>query len=214
MSAYDAVLFDYGGVFTDSPFTAAADFASKMGVAPDVLLETIFGPYEADTDHPWHRLERGELTAADAFKEIIAAGEERGINANPVDFFMSMESSGIRESVCDCARGLRADGYKTALVTNNALEFRERWRASLPLDELFDVVVDSSEEGVRKPDPRIFELALERLGGIEPARSVFLDDHPGNIAACEAVGIRGVLVADDPSGALAEVDRLLGRRAV
>ena len=99
-------------------------------------------------------------------------------------------------------------------MTNNALEFRERWRASLPLDELFDVVVDSSEEGVRKPDPRIFELALERLGGIEPARSVFLDDHPGNIAACEAVGIRGVLVADDPSGALAEVDRLLGRRAV
>ena len=61
----------------------------------------------------------------------------------------------------------------------NAAEFREAWRGSIPIDELFDVVVDSSEEGVRKPDPRIFERTLERLG-VEAPRSIFLDDYPGN----------------------------------
>ena len=213
MSAYDAVLFDYGGVFTASPFTAAAEFAQKIGVEPDALLATIFGPYEADTDHPWHRLERGEITAGEAFEAIVAVGRERGIEANPVEFFLSMGGGGIRQEVCDCARGLRSDGYKTALVTNNAVEFRTHWRSSLPLDELFDVVIDSSEEGVRKPNPRIFEITLERLGGVDPARTAFLDDYAGNIAASEALGIRGVLVGDDPSGALLELDQLLERQS-
>ena len=58
----------------------------------------------------------------------------------------------------------------------------------LPLDELFDVVIDSSEVGMRKPDPRIFHLALEQLGGVEPGRAVFLDDYPGNVVAAEARG--------------------------
>ena len=85
-----------------------------------------------------------------------------------------------------CAR-LRADGLRTAMITNNVVEFRDYWRAMLPLDELFDVVVDSSEVGMRKPDPRIFALALDQLGRPSRRRSIFLDDHPGNIAGAEAL---------------------------
>jgi epoxide hydrolase-like predicted phosphatase len=97
-------------------------------------------------------------------------------------------------------------------VTNNAAEFREGWRKSIPVDELFDVVVDSSEEGVRKPDPRIFELTLERLG-VEAARSIFLDDFAGNVTAAEALGIKGILVGSDQVEAVAELESLLGRGA-
>ena len=212
MSRIEAVLFDYGGVFTPSPFHAVADYGAKLGVAPDVLVETVFGSYADDTDHPWHRLERGELVLADAMDEIAALGRARGFHANPIEFFLAMGGSGIHDVVVACARELRAEGLVTALVTNNAAEFREHWRKTLPLDELFDVVVDSSEEGVRKPDPRIFERTLERLGHVDPARTAFLDDHPGNIAAAARLGIRGVLVGPDPAYAVAELDALLGRR--
>jgi len=210
MPPYDAVLFDYGGVFTTSPFAAVESKGVELGADPRLLLDSIFGPYDADTDHPWHRLERGEIALGLAVEEIVEIGNGHGIDANPFKFFAAMGVGGINQSVVACARGLRVDGFKTALVTNNAAEFREGWRNSIPIDELFDVVVDSSEEGVRKPDPRIFERTLERLG-VEPVRSVFLDDYDGNIAAAEALGIKGVLVGADQALAVAEVDRLLER---
>ena len=109
----------------------------------------------------------------------------------------------------ECARDLKAEGYRTAIVTNNLAEFSEHWLKTLPLDELFDTVIDSSQVGVRKPDPRIFELALERLGGVEAERAVFLDDFPGNVEAARRVGMTGILVESDPSSALEELRRLL-----
>ena len=211
MTAFDAVLFDYGGVFTTSPFNAVGDRGSDLGVDPKLLVDTIFGPYDTDTDHPWHRLERGEVTLERAVEAIVALGDEHGIDANPFKFFAAMGAGGIQQVVVECARRLRTDGIRTALVTNNAAEFREGWRKSIPVDELFDVVVDSSEEGVRKPDPRIFERTLERLG-VQAASSVFLDDYAGNIEAAQALGIHGVLVGRDPSLAVAEVDRLIPRK--
>jgi len=209
MSIYDAVLFDYGGVFTNSPFAAVESGGAKLGADPQLLLDTIFGPYHADTDHPWHRLERGEIALSAAVEAIIALGAERGVDADPFKFFSAMAAGGINQTVVECTRGLRNDGIKTALVTNNAAEFRNSWRKSIPVDELFDVVIDSSEEGVRKPDPRIFELALGRLG-VAAARSVFLDDFAGNVTAAESFGIKAILVGSDQALAVAELEKLLG----
>jgi putative hydrolase of the HAD superfamily len=79
----------------------------------------------------------------------------------------------------------------------------------LPVPELFDCVIDSSEVGLRKPNPAIFHLALERVGGIAPARAIFIDDFAGNVDAAAALGIRGVLVGHDPAPALAELRELL-----
>jgi putative hydrolase of the HAD superfamily len=116
---------------------------------------------------------------------------------------------GLREVVVAAARALREQGVLTALVTNNAREFRAGWRRLLPLAELFDAVIDSSEVGLRKPDPAIFALALRELGGVAPEHAVFLDDFPGNVAAARRLGMHGVLVEDDPAAALAELARLV-----
>jgi putative hydrolase of the HAD superfamily len=122
---------------------------------------------------------------------------------------MSHQTEG-HPDVVDCTRELRAAGYRTGLVTNNALEIRERWRAVLPLDELFDVVVDSSEVGMRKPAPGIYELALGMLEGADAERAIFLDDLPANVRAAENLGMRGILVGEDPVTAIAELRILTG----
>jgi putative hydrolase of the HAD superfamily len=210
----EAALFDFGGVFTDSPFAAARTLGTRLGADPSRVLELVFGPYDADTDHPWHRLERGELSLAAAREAILELGRLEGVEADPFQVFQLMSGShGAREAVVDRVRRLRGAGVRTALVTNNVGEFRERWRQLVPVDELFELVVDSSEVGVRKPDPAIFRLALDGLDGVAPERTIFLDDWQGNVAAANALGIRGLWVEEDPSGALAELDRILARLA-
>ncbi len=208
---YDAVLFDFGGVFTGSPFSAVGDMAGDLGTSPDRLVEVVFGSYSSDTDHPWHRLERGELPIEEARQAILDLGSTHGFQADLYTLFSAMaSSSGIRNELVDCVRGLRRDGMRTGLLTNNVAEFREHWRGTLPVEELFHDVVDSSEVGMRKPDLRIFALACTRLD-VEPARAIFLDDHPGNVDAAQRAGLEALLVGEDPAGALAELDRLLGR---
>ena len=103
-------------------------------------------------------------------------------------------------------------GCRTAIVTNNIREFGQGWRGMLPIAELFDAVIDSHEVGVRKPDPRIFELALERVGAVAPARAVFLDDFQGNVAAAERLGLRGVLVEEAWERAITTLHDLLASK--
>jgi epoxide hydrolase-like predicted phosphatase len=204
------VLFDFGGVFTDSPFEAVANVGATLGADPGQIEEIMFGPYHQDTDHPWHRLERGEIELGTAVDEIAAAGAAHEFDLNPVEILMNMGGGGLREVLVERVRALRDGGFATALVTNNVAEFRPHWRAMLPVDELFDLVVDSSEVGVRKPDPAIYQLALAGLGGVAPERALFLDDYPSNVDAAQALGIRSVLVESDLCAALAAIDRLLG----
>ncbi len=208
-----AILFDFGGVFTDSPFDAAEALGTELGAEPGRVLEIVFGPYHEDTDHPWHRLERGEIPLVEAREAILALGRAEGIDADPFRLFARMgRGDGARAPMVERARLLLAAGYRTALVTNNAHEFRDAWRRLVPADELFEVIVDSSEVGMRKPDPRIFELTLERLGGIGPGEVLFLDDAASNVAAAERLGIRSVLVRPDLGDALAALDALLEGR--
>jgi epoxide hydrolase-like predicted phosphatase len=211
VSDVDAVLFDFGGVFTASPFVALREAAAGFGVAPEVVLATVFGDYDQDTDHPWHQLERGEVPVSHAMAAIAELGRRSGYAIDPIAVLRGSVGSGdvIRRDVLQVAREVKAAGIKTAVVTNNIKELSAQWRALLPLDELFDVVVDSSEEGIRKPDARIFRLALERLGGVAPERAVFLDDAPGNVAAARALGMRAILVGTDHRAALDELRSLL-----
>ncbi len=209
----DAIIWDYGGVFCGSPFEALRDVAAERDIDAHQYFQVIFGSYDRDTDHPWHRLERGEVTLEIARNEILELGRRDGIDADPFHFFGAMATSGAgatREDVVEFAKQVRADGVITALVTNNAAEFREHWRKSIPLDDLFDHVIDSSEVGMRKPDPRIFELALDKLGA-QPSRTVFLDDFQGNLDGAGRLGIQGVLVENDYQQALAQVRSLRGQ---
>jgi epoxide hydrolase-like predicted phosphatase len=208
------VIFDFGGVFIDSPFDALVNAAEQRELDPEYLLDVVFGPYDQDTDHPWHRLERGEISVVEARDAIVASSVERGgPEIDPFTLLAELSGSEIRQEMVDFCRQLRLDGLRTGLLTNNAKEFETFWRPLLPLDELFDDVVDSSAVGLRKPDARIYELALDRLG-VAAAHAVFIDDAAGNVEGARAVGMSAVLIGphrSDVPAALDEMRALVGR---
>jgi len=206
----EAVLFDFGGVFTESPFLAAHEAGVELGIDVDVAFDLCFGSYHDDGDHPWHRLERGEMTLEDARRALRTMAADRGYDVDPVDFLMRLaRDDHQREEVVQRALAVKGRGVRTACVTNNILEFGEGWRSLVPVDELFDAVVDSCHAGVRKPDPRIYQLALDAVDAT-PEVAVFLDDHPANVAAAEALGIRGIVVGQDRLAAFDRLEELLG----
>jgi putative hydrolase of the HAD superfamily len=221
------VVFDYGGVI-GTPFERyLADFETEQGYPRGALLDLLFGenPFDEAHDwtvdtpsvsHHWHRLETGELDiltyiddARTRAPEVL--GQEFDLNA--FASFMAEVPVGVYWPAVHRIRELRTEGLALALLTNNVKEFATTWRATFPVLELFDVVVDSSEVGMRKPDPRIYELTCERLG-IAPDATVFLDDLPVNIAAARAVGMETVRVENDILAAIAELDAILERRGV
>ena len=199
-----AVLFDFSGVLTTSPWPALTATAGGD-------LELLVGPYHEDTDHPWHRLERGEITIKQWMADIQALADAQGKSLDLSLLGALLGSLTVHANVVDHIVGLRADGYRTALVTNNVREGSATWREMIPVDDLFDVVVDSSFAGLRKPDPAIFAHTLDLLGGIAPDRAVFLDDIETNLAGARLAGLHTVLVGDPPDAALVELDRMLGR---
>lgn len=209
----DAVLYDFGGVFMASPFEALRLMGEEAGVGYDETLEIIFGEYDQDTDHPWHRAERGELDIQGARDAILEIARARGRDLDLYGMFKYLGNregvKGLNDAMVESVHRARAAGAVTAIVTNNIAEGRDFWRPLLPLDELFEVVIDSSEVGLRKPDPRIYHLALEQLGDIAPERAVFLDDFEGHVRGAEAVGMIGILVELDSSDAIARLDELL-----
>jgi epoxide hydrolase-like predicted phosphatase len=207
---FDAVMWDFGGVFSPSPFTTIETIGREKGHDPALFFGAIFGPYDADTDHPWHRLERGEIDFMSARESIIEIAKADGMDADPLELFTRMgeEGGGMRAEVVSLATDVKRRGFQTAIVTNNAKEFRENWTKSVPIDEICHEIIDSSEIGIRKPDRRIFEVALLKLGGIDPTRAIFVDDFAANVEAAEALGMRGVLMKDDYLPALEEVERL------
>ena len=206
----EAVIFDFGGVFIPSPFPYFETIGLEMGAGPGQITEIVFGSLYEDGDHPYHRLERGEIPLQQARDEIISRGREMyNLEVDIFQLFGRM-SAGVHLELVDRVRGLKREGYPTAMITNNIREYTTEWRAPMPVEELFDLVVDSSEVGMRKPNPAIFRLTLDRLGGLPPGRTVFLDDTEGNVNAARSLGMRAVHVRGDISEAIAERDALLG----
>ena len=106
-------------------------------------------------------------------------------------------------------RSLRDDGHRMALLTNNVREWEPLWRAMVPIDEIFELVVDSAFVGMRKPDPAIYELTLERLGGIPPDACLFVDDIDINCDAAGDLGMNAVHFRDNEQ-AVAEIEAIVG----
>lgn len=197
-----AVLFDLTGVLTTSPWP-------HLTAAAGGNVELLVGAYHEDGDHPWHRLERGEIGFAEWFQDVSALAAAAGVELDLSPMAALRDEMVVYPHVIERVLELRRDGYKTALVTNNVREGSNMWRSLLDVDALFDVVIDSSAVGLRKPNPAIFELTLRELGVDDPATAVFLDDLASNVTAAEAVGMHAILVGDPPDAALAELDALL-----
>ena len=208
----EAVFWDFGGVFTGSPFRLDG-YARSLGTTNERLLEHVFGRYEANGDHPWHRLERGEGTLAEALDAATEACRSNGIEEFSAEgFFKAMagdDSDDRREQAVAKVRELNHAGIRQAIITNNAKEFGTAWRGLIPVDELFEDVIDSSDVGLRKPDPAIYHLALARLDVTTPAATVFLDDFPPNVAAARNLGMHGILVEHDIQAALNRLDEVI-----
>lgn len=209
--AFDAVLFDFGGVLIGSPFTALESLATELNlpVPFEVFMDLVFGPYHEDTDHPWHRMERGELVFADYFTYLAGEAAHHGIDLDLATFASAFAEPVVHHHMVDLVQELRAAGFRLAMVTNNIAEGRRQWERIVP-PGAFDVIIDSSEVGMRKPDERIYHLALDRLGGVAPERAIFLDDAPGNIEGARRAGLEAVLVTADTGAAEAELRALVG----
>jgi epoxide hydrolase-like predicted phosphatase len=216
MRGIEAVIFDYGGVLSTTPFAGIAEFEKKMGYPDRSLSQLLFGrgaspqgPTEEIPDHDWHLLETGRLTL-DEFHERLVQRSETALG-RPLDLgvyaqFLRELGVGVHWMMVHRVRELRAEGYRTAILTNNVKEWGMYWKESIPL-ELFDEIVDSCEVGLRKPDPAIFRLTCERLG-VAPDAAVFLDDTRRHVDTARSVGLHAILVRD-PLEALAELDAIL-----
>jgi len=210
----DTAIFDLGGVLMRNG--RHTDLARRFPPEhAEAAMRIFVGDYGSDGDHPWHRLERGEITLAECQALNTAAFAAAGI-VEPPRPTPPPTTDGTKPRMInfepDAAMvalvlRLRDAGLRTGVLTNNVREFRDFWWDVLPFGELFDDVVDSHEVGLRKPNPAIYELAVARLDATA-GRTVFLDDVASNVDAAIAVGLRGVLVDEDSAPAIAEVDRL------
>ena len=205
---FDAVVFDFGGVLIRPITNKISVLADRAGVEVEELVEILMGPLgESTLHHPWHRAERGEIGVDDLQSRVAPYADARGVelHGDEIAFLFEIDFSVIRP-VIDRVGSLRADGYRTGLLTNSFESFRETLEELVDMTQ-FDAVVDSSEVGRRKPERAIYELTAGHLG-VEASRIIFLDDFGPNVAGARAAGWTAIHVTD-PIAALAELDRAL-----
>jgi putative hydrolase of the HAD superfamily len=207
VGTYQAVIFDLGGVVFPSPFEAFDTYDHGNDLKKGTMRALIRKSSETGA---WAALERGELT----MDEFVLALEEEALAAGfQLDARRLMgligSSLGPRPEMTVAIERIRAAGLRTAALTNNWND--ERTRSSprgLHETGLFDVIVESAVEGLRKPDPRIYTLALARLN-VLASQTVFLDDLGMNLKPARGMGMATIKVVD-PDDALAELENLLG----
>jgi putative hydrolase of the HAD superfamily len=202
-----AALFDFGGVISTSPFEAFERYERDNGLPAGFLRG--LNATNPDTN-AWARHERNELTFdafCDAYEaEAVAAGH--AVDARAV---LGCLSGAIRPEMVEAIRRCK-QRIRTGLITNNIASMTDGTSGEASMlthvDGLFDVVVESSKAGVRKPDVRIYELACELLGE-PPEAIVFLDDLGVNLKPAKAMGMTTIKVVD-PDVALAELEAAVG----
>jgi putative hydrolase of the HAD superfamily len=204
-----AVVFDLGGVLTESPMTAFAAYEEEVGLPAGLIRQ--LNSTDPDTN-AWARFERNELDVAGfsaAFEAEAAAAGHRVEAARVLDALHGE----LRPSMVAAVRRLRQAGLPLALLSNNVAPM-ERTGALGELLGLFDAIVESSVEGVRKPEPEIYRRALTRLSEavgrrFEAADCAYLDDLGINLKPARELGFATIKVAD-PAVALTELSELVG----
>jgi len=201
--AHRAVLFDIGGVIVGSPLEAIAAFEMERGIPAGFINRVVVGSGAAGA---WSRLERGELTL-DAFYPAFEADCSSGGCALSARELMTRvaEATLPRPEMLGAVQRIRERGLRTAAVTNNWIAEGD---GASSLRPHFDVFVESSVVGIRKPDPRIFEIACTKLG-IGPSEAIFLDDIGANLKSARALGMTTIKVVT-PAAAVAELEAVLG----
>jgi putative hydrolase of the HAD superfamily len=207
--AIRAVICDFGGVLTTPLVRSFMKFQEHSGVSLEELGNAMAKiARDADGEHPLFRLEKGEISEGQFLSDLEDA----------LDRDVSLQGFGERyfehlhpnEEMIALMRRLRQRGLRMALLTNNVREWEPLWRAKLPdIDEIFEVIVDSAFVGMRKPDPGIYELTVERLGdGVSASDCLFVDDTEANCEAAVQLGMAAVHYRE-PDQAIAEIEAAL-----
>jgi epoxide hydrolase-like predicted phosphatase len=209
MSRIEAVISDFGGVLTSPLVDSFAAMQDDSGIPMAALGEAMAALTERTGVNPLFELETGRMTEAAFLSDLdgeLSAKLGRDVHMHDFGerYFGYLEPN---ETLIEYMRGLRDRGYKLAICTNNVREWEQRWRAMLPVDEIFDVVVDSAFVGSRKPEPKIYEVTLERLG-VPAGGALLVDDIEINCDAAHALGIRSVWFRSNDQ-AIEEIEALL-----
>lgn len=212
---FDAVLWDFGGVITSSPFEAFAQYETQRGL-PKNFIRTV--NTHNPNDNAWAKMERSEIDAAEFShlfqREAMALGHDVAGSA-----VLELLDGEVRERMVSALLTLKPH-YKIACLTNNVRSGRgpamnrspERAERVAKVMSLFELVVESSRVGVRKPEPRFYLSACESLN-IDPKRAIYLDDLGINLKPAQAMGMRTIKVVD-PDEALRTLATLLGHAVV
>jgi putative hydrolase of the HAD superfamily len=206
-----ALIIDYTGVITvplsmgGRPRSEPGDAASPQSSVDRLRAMMSHELHNPDPDALWNRLERGEAPVSELVERIEEIVPGAGVFFSGESATTLMASLEVRADVVERIRGWRGRGIPLALLTNNVAEWRPHWTAKLDAAgglSLFDVVIDSSEVGMRKPEERIYHHTVgalnERLGlRLGPGDCLFVDDFEQNIAGAEAVGMATLLATSD-----------------
>ena len=204
----DAVIWDFGGVFTSSPFEAFNRFEQERGLPLDIIRRTNAVNHH---ENAWAKFERSEI-GVDEFDGLFATeskalgGEVRGRDVLP------LLSGSLRPEMVEALRRVKAK-FKTGCITNNlpANQMGSSTGKSLYVAEimvLFDHVIESAKIGVRKPDPAIYKMMTDHLG-VDPKNCVYLDDLGVNLKPARDMGMTTIKVVD-PAKAIAELEAATG----
>jgi len=201
-----AVVCDFGGVLTSPLVGSFMKFQEHSGVSLEQLGAAMAKlAEESDGQHPLFALEKGELSEAEFLRRLEdALGGDVSLEGFGERYFEHLHPN---EEMIGEMRRLRERGLRMALLTNNVREWEPLWRAKLPdIDEIFEVIVDSAFVGMRKPEPGIYELTVERLGdGVAAADCLFVDDIEANCEMATELGMTAVHFRD-AAQAIAEIE--------
>jgi putative hydrolase of the HAD superfamily len=209
VSRIQAVISDFGGVLTSPLLDSFAAFQDSSGISLEQLGRAMVAIGARQGANPLFELETGRVTEAaflQSLSDQLTADLGRRIELHGFGdrYFEHLHPN---ERLIGFMRELGARGYQMAICTNNVREWERLWRAKLPVDEIFDVVVDSAFVGTRKPEPRIYEITLERLG-IKADAALLVDDVEINCIAAGELGMTAVWFRDTEQ-AIADIEAAL-----
>ena len=194
-----AVFFDLGGVIVRTEFQAPRQrLAERLGMEYDDLVKIVF-----DSDSGY-KATMGEISSDEHWASVIQRLKRPASELSAIrDEFFAGDI--VDRTLLDYLRSLRGK-YKTGLISNAWGDLRD-YIVKEKFDDAFDKMIISAEVGAAKPEPKIFQIALEQLG-VRPKEAVFVDDFLINIEGCEKVGIKGIHFKD-PGSALQQLKKLL-----
>lgn len=202
-----AVVFDVNGVLEDSVYTAITEAATATGTDPTGLLAVFGGTDGADGNHPWHRAERGETGLLRCFIGLAREARRQEIDVPVTSLVHALTHLAVHQRSLELVDQLRAEGTTVAVITNGVERFSKRWRHKTNAEERFDHIIESWREGIRKPNPAIYERVLGLLD--RPANQVlFVDDLAANVVAAEASGMHALLFGTPRDSCPAIIERI------